>query len=252
MIAIYSYCHATDVRCLLTWRQSCRRGGGCSAGYVHQLCALVYFPQRNPSYRRSCGHEGGGYPPGRNVRLVRSPCRSCAATATATCSRTRRCLKPLSWPLSVVIFLRLHCEYRRNRTNIKDKMTWRQIWCDQEIYNTDLEDELVQMGPSGLRHVLTSAARKLGSWVWISLEAWMCVRVFLCCVVLGRQRPCVGLIPRPRSPTNCPNRFISFRKLILKRNRPRGLILKETTTIGYFTAPQTLRVYLLPRSCQYR
>jgi hypothetical protein len=32
---------------------------------------------------------------------------------------------------------------------------------------------------------------------------------FLCCVVLCRYRPCVGLIPRPRSPTECPNRFIS-------------------------------------------
>jgi len=33
----------------------------------------------------------------------------------------------------------------------------------------------------------------------------MCsLRVFLCRVVLRRKRPCVGLIPRPRSPTNCP------------------------------------------------
>jgi hypothetical protein len=31
----------------------------------------------------------------------------------------------------------------------------------------------------------------------------MFVCVFLCCVVLCRQRPCVGLIPRPRSPTKC-------------------------------------------------
>jgi hypothetical protein len=37
--------------------------------------------------------------------------------------------------------------------------------------------------PSSLRQVLSSAARTLGSWVWISLEAWMYVRVFLCCVV---------------------------------------------------------------------
>jgi hypothetical protein len=30
------------------------------------------------------------------------------------------------------------------------------------------------------------------------------VCAFLCCVVLCGQRPCVGLIPRPRSPTKCP------------------------------------------------
>jgi hypothetical protein len=40
--------------------------------------------------------------------------------------------------------------------------------------------------PHGLRHVLSSAARTLGSWVRIPLEAWMCVRIFLCCVVLCR------------------------------------------------------------------
>jgi hypothetical protein len=46
----------------------------------------------------------------------------------------------------------------------------------------------------------------------------MCFRVFLCCVVLCRWRPCVGLIPRPRSPTECPNRFVSSE--VLNRNRP--------------------------------
>jgi hypothetical protein len=39
---------------------------------------------------------------------------------------------------------------------------------------------------SGLRQVLFSAARTLGSHVWILLGAWMCVWVFLCCVVLCR------------------------------------------------------------------
>jgi hypothetical protein len=34
----------------------------------------------------------------------------------------------------------------------------------------------------------------LGSWVRNPLKAWMFVRVFLCCVVLCRQRPCDGLI----------------------------------------------------------
>jgi hypothetical protein len=40
--------------------------------------------------------------------------------------------------------------------------------------------------PSGLRHLLSLAARKLGSWVRIPLQAWMCVRVFLCCFILCR------------------------------------------------------------------
>jgi hypothetical protein len=31
----------------------------------------------------------------------------------------------------------------------------------------------------------------------------MFVCVFLCCVVLCRQRPCAGLIPPPRGPTKC-------------------------------------------------
>jgi hypothetical protein len=38
--------------------------------------------------------------------------------------------------------------------------------------------------PRSLRQVLTSAARTLGSQVRILLGAWMCVCVFLCCVVL--------------------------------------------------------------------
>jgi hypothetical protein len=46
----------------------------------------------------------------------------------------------------------------------------------------------------------------LGSWIRIPLKAWMFVRVFLCCVVLCRLRPCDGLITRPRSPTICLNR----------------------------------------------
>jgi hypothetical protein len=29
--------------------------------------------------------------------------------------------------------------------------------------------------PRGLRHELSSPAQTLGSWVWIPLEAWMCV-----------------------------------------------------------------------------
>jgi hypothetical protein len=47
----------------------------------------------------------------------------------------------------------------------------------------------------------------------------MCVRVFLCCVVLWKERPCVGPIPHPRSPINCPNIFMSFRKIDFKREQ---------------------------------
>jgi hypothetical protein len=34
------------------------------------------------------------------------------------------------------------------------------------------------------------------------MNVYICV--FLCCVILCRYRPCVGLIPRPRSHTKCP------------------------------------------------
>jgi hypothetical protein len=58
--------------------------------------------------------------------------------------------------------------------------------------------------PRDLRHVLSSTSRILGTRVRIPIGTWMCVCVFLCCVVLCRKRPCVGLTPRPRSPTKCP------------------------------------------------
>jgi hypothetical protein len=54
----------------------------------------------------------------------------------------------------------------------------------------------------------------LGSWVRIPLKAWMFVRVFLCCVVLCKYRPCDGLITHPRSPTICLN---SSRNLLYVR-----------------------------------
>jgi hypothetical protein len=49
----------------------------------------------------------------------------------------------------------------------------------------------------------SSPTRALGSWFGIPLEAGMCVRVYSVCVVMCRERPCVGPIPRPRSPTDC-------------------------------------------------
>jgi hypothetical protein len=43
-----------------------------------------------------------------------------------------------------------------------------------------------RLNTTGLRHVLSSTTRTLGLQVRILLGAWMCVRVFLCCVVLCR------------------------------------------------------------------
>jgi hypothetical protein len=67
--------------------------------------------------------------------------------------------------------------------------------------------------PSGLRHVLSEDARSLGLCVRIPLEAWTCVRVFLCCVIL-----CIGRgLASGRSPIQgvyqLSSRFISFRKI---------------------------------------
>jgi hypothetical protein len=47
--------------------------------------------------------------------------------------------------------------------------------------------------PRDLTHEAPSPARILVSWFRIQIEAWMSV---------CRQRPCGGLIPSPRSPTD--------------------------------------------------
>jgi hypothetical protein len=57
--------------------------------------------------------------------------------------------------------------------------------------------------PRGLKHEISSPPRTLGSWVRIPLEACMSVCVYSVYVVLYRERPCVGLISHPRSPTDC-------------------------------------------------
>jgi hypothetical protein len=59
--------------------------------------------------------------------------------------------------------------------------------------------------PRGLRHEMFSLARTLGSCARIPLKAWMSVLcVFILCLCsVCKQRPCDGLIPRPRSPTDC-------------------------------------------------
>jgi hypothetical protein len=55
--------------------------------------------------------------------------------------------------------------------------------------------------PRGLRHEISSPAQTLGSWVRIPLDAYTSVYVYsvfvLSCV------PSYGLIPHPRSPTDC-------------------------------------------------
>jgi hypothetical protein len=59
--------------------------------------------------------------------------------------------------------------------------------------------------PHALRHETLLLARKLGSWDWIPLEARMSVcsySVFLLFYVC-KYRPSDGLIPCPRSPTDC-------------------------------------------------
>jgi hypothetical protein len=40
----------------------------------------------------------------------------------------------------------------------------------------------------------------------------MCFCVLLCCDVLRKYKPCVGLIPRPRSPIKCPKQIHKFQK----------------------------------------
>jgi hypothetical protein len=58
--------------------------------------------------------------------------------------------------------------------------------------------------PRGLKHEPSWPARTLGSWVRIPLEAWMSVCIFLYLrYSVCRQGLCDGLIPRPRSPTDC-------------------------------------------------
>jgi hypothetical protein len=60
--------------------------------------------------------------------------------------------------------------------------------------------------PRGLSHAPSSFARTLGSWVRIPLKAWMsvlCAFILCLCCSVCRYKPCEGLIPRQRSPTDC-------------------------------------------------
>jgi len=67
------------------------------------------------------------------------------------------------------------------------------------------------------------AACMLGSWLRISLKAWMFALVLLCCDVLWRYRPCDRLIPSLGSPTECLTGFIIL-EVILSWNRSRDFI----------------------------
>jgi hypothetical protein len=80
--------------------------------------------------------------------------------------------------------------------------------------------------PHRLRHVVSSIARKMGSWVRIPFEARMCVSAFFCvalsCVyveALRRADP-----PSKESYQMTKNNLISFRSQILNRKRPEDLI----------------------------
>jgi len=68
-------------------------------------------------------------------------------------------------------------------------------------------------GPNGCAVWGTYCLRPLENWDrgLESRSKLRCVWVFLCCVIQCKLRPCVGLIPRPRSPTKRSNRFINFR-----------------------------------------
>jgi hypothetical protein len=58
--------------------------------------------------------------------------------------------------------------------------------------------------PRGLRHELSSPAQTLGSWVRIHLRhGCLCAFILCLCCPVCRWRPWDGLIPHPRSPTDC-------------------------------------------------
>jgi hypothetical protein len=89
----------------------------------------------------------------------------------------------------------------------------------------------------------TAAARLVGLWVRIPSGAWMSVSCE-CCVLSGRGL-CVGLITRPRSPTDCDRE-----SSIIRRSWPAGgccamqkEMLQSNTTI-YFLLLNTNYVHI--------
>jgi hypothetical protein len=81
-------------------------------------------------------------------------------------------------------------------------MDWIDLDQDRDQWSALVKSECEISGrsqwPRDLRHEQSSPARTLGWWVRISVKAWMRVCVYSVC----RQRPCNGLIPRPRSPAD--------------------------------------------------
>jgi hypothetical protein len=85
---------------------------------------------------------------------------------------------------------------------------WQQFhlnqWFAKSHHKTSWKSSLMVQWPRGLRQELSSLPRTLGSWVRIPLKAWMSMCVYsvfvLFCVHV--ERPCEGLIRRPRSPTD--------------------------------------------------
>jgi hypothetical protein len=75
------------------------------------------------------------------------------------------------------------------------KISWAEICLKSESGGLNI---LWWQWPRGLRHEMSSSALTMGSWVRIALKACMCL--FCVCI---RQRPCDGLIPRRRRPTEC-------------------------------------------------
>jgi hypothetical protein len=88
-------------------------------------------------------------------------------------------------------------------SNQTKRVTFSDITRDSKIkyFNPVLKNYEVRV-PSQwsrvLRHEMSSPAQTLGSSVRIPLEAWMSLSVYSVFAL-----PCVGLITRPRSPTNC-------------------------------------------------
>jgi hypothetical protein len=95
--------------------------------------------------------------------------------------------------------------------------------------------------PRGLRYILSSTARKLGSRVRILLGVWMCVRVLLTCVGRGFES---GWSPVQGALSNIQIDLWSSQVKILNRNRQwMASTLKDNDDVHDLTCTQFLDVY---------
>jgi hypothetical protein len=128
-----------------------------------------------------------------HIRYLSSFCTCTLSHAIKSCVWTHRCQNiHLSYPrVALMTFRQIpafwskqqnrHCHYFRN---FKQKfLSCFPKWC---FYIRFVTPHSRSQYPSGLRQVLSRTAWTLGSQVRILLGAWMCVRVFLYCVVLCR------------------------------------------------------------------